>query len=123
MRRPADFAATVRRGPRSARATRGSVVVHLAPAPAADDEAGARGPLVGVVVSRAVGGAVERNLVKRRLRHALRELLAGVPAGARVVVRAQPGAARAPYAVLRADLAAALERVLAGPRRGAAHPR
>jgi ribonuclease P protein component len=125
MRRPADFAATVRRGPGASRAARGRVVVHLTTAAAAGrpEHAVATGehdqPLVGVVVSRSVGGSVVRTLVKRRLRHALRDALPALPAGARLVVRAQPGAAHIPYAVLREDLAAALERVLTHPRRAA----
>lgn len=62
----------------------------------------------GFVVSKAVGGAVTRNLVKRRLRALAAEgILAGLT-GADVVVRALPGAAEAPYARLRADLVAQL---------------
>ena len=63
--------------------------------------------LVGLVVSRAVGGAVERNQVKRRLRglmvHEVEQL-----DGALVVVRALPAAAGSTSADLCADLRAAL---------------
>ncbi len=51
-------------------------------------------PRVGFVVSKAVGNAVVRNRVKRRLRHLVATLDA--PAGARVVVRALPPAATNP---------------------------
>ena len=67
---------------------------------------------VGFVVSRAVGGAVVRNRVRRRLRHLVRDRLVDLPGGAVLVVRALPAAAGAPYDELRADLARCLERVL-----------
>lgn len=72
-------------------------------------------PKVGFVVSRAVGNAVTRNRVRRRLRHLAREHVVDLPAGALVVVRALPAAATAPYRRLAADLAAALGAVT--PRR------
>jgi ribonuclease P protein component len=62
----------------------------------------------GFVVSKAVGGAVTRNKVRRRLRHLVRDRLAGLPAGTTLVVRALPGAADASYARLGADLDAAI---------------
>lgn len=67
----------------------------------------------GFVVSRAVGGAVVRNQVRRRLRHLVRERLAALPAGATLVVRALPGAADTPYVRLGADLDAAIAAALA----------
>ena len=74
---------------------------------------------MGIVVSGKVGKAVVRNRVRRRLREALRALLAnGVRreachAGAAsfdLVVIARPSAADAGYAELRASLERALER-------------
>jgi ribonuclease P protein component len=50
----------------------------------------------GFVVSKAVGGAVTRNRVKRRLRHMLAAQLADQTKGVDVVVRALPAAATAP---------------------------
>jgi len=61
-------------------------------------------PRVGFVVSRAVGNAVIRNRVKRRLRHLVREHLASLPDSAVLVVRALPGAAAASSSELGADL-------------------
>ena len=58
-------------------------------------------PRVGFVVSKAVGNAVTRNRVKRRLRAIAAEHLGGLP-GADIVVRAQPAAAGASYAELHA---------------------
>ena len=67
---------------------------------------------VGFVVSKAVGNAVTRTLVKRRLRHLVRERLTELPAGALLVVRAQPAAADATYAELRDQLDRCLQRCL-----------
>jgi ribonuclease P protein component len=108
LRRRAEFAATIRGG---RRAGRGAVVVHLLlpdgePAPTR----------AGFVVSRAVGNAVVRNRVRRRLRHLVRGRLATLPAGADLVVRAQPGAARRDSSALGADLDAALAAVLGSGR-------
>lgn len=65
---------------------------------------------VGLVVSRAVGPAVVRTLVKRRLRHLVREHVASFPHGALVVLRAQPAAAGASYDDLGRELARGLRR-------------
>jgi ribonuclease P protein component len=84
------------------------VVLHLLEAA---DPAG--GPAqVGFVVSKAVGGAVVRNQVKRRLRHLARERHPSLPGSAVLVVRALPAAATASYADLGADLDRALGRLL-----------
>lgn len=64
----------------------------------------------GIVVSKAVGIAVVRNQVKRRLRAGLYEVGGKLPGG-RVVVRAQPLAASADFAALTADLEQCLDRL------------
>ena len=69
------------------------------------------GPRVGFVVSKAVGNAVVRNQVRRRLRHLVRERLPALPGTATLVVRALPGAAGASYGVLGRDLDTALRRL------------
>ena len=56
----------------------------------------------GFVVSKSVGGAVVRNLVKRRLRYLAAEALRIHPVGADVVVRALAPAATADFDQLRA---------------------
>jgi ribonuclease P protein component len=96
-----DFSRAVRDG---RRAGSGRMVVHLA-LRAADERR------AGFVVSRAVGAAVTRNRVKRRLRHLVRDRLDRVPPGGLLVVRALPAAAGASPAQLAADLDRLLRRV------------
>lgn len=67
---------------------------------------------MGFVVSKAIGNAVMRNRVKRRLRHLARERLTSLPGSAVLVVRALPAAAAAGYPDLGRDLDRALSRVL-----------
>ena len=103
------FRTAVRRG---RRAGSSSLVVHLW----VDPDAGDAPAAVGFTVSKAVGTAVVRNRVKRRLRHLVREQLAvldGLPGRPALVVRAQPAAAATSYAALAADLARCLQRVTA----------
>ena len=93
------------------RAGRTTLVVHLAVP--ADPVPGAEAPaLAGFVVSKAVGPAVVRTAVKRRLRHLVRARLELLPAGSRLVVRALPAAAAADSATLGADLDSALRKLL-----------
>jgi len=103
------FRTAVRRG---RRAGSSSLVVHLWVDPQSE-----RAPAsVGFTVSKAVGPAVVRNRVKRRLRHLVREqlpALAELPGSPSLVVRAQPAAASASYAALGADLVRCLQRVTA----------
>ena len=50
-------------------------------------------PKFGFVVAKTVGSAVQRNLVKRRSRAAIRERLSNFQAGESMVIRALPGLA------------------------------
>ena len=86
LRSSDDFRTTVRRGRRVGRPT---LVLHVLSRPDTICRA-------GFVVSKAVGGAVTRNRVKRRLRHMVAARLAGQTRGVDVVVRALPAAASAP---------------------------
>ncbi|WP_344263056.1 ribonuclease P protein component [Streptomyces sodiiphilus] len=123
LRRREDFATAVRRG---RRAGRPHLVVHLSRGTPRDRTVAHRDPHVsageapppraGFVVSKAVGNAVVRNRVQRRLRHLIRDRLSRLPAGSLVVVRALPGAGAASHDQLARDLDAALERLLGGVR-------
>ena len=105
LHRPADFTEVVRRG---RRASRPLVTVHALLATGAE-----LGPArAGLVVSKAVGGSVVRHAVSRRLRHLLRDRVAGLPAGSRVVLRAAAPAGTATSAALGADLDLALSSAL-----------
>jgi ribonuclease P protein component len=130
LRRSGDFAVAVRGGRRAAR---GAVVVHLTIATrtvpdelAEPARAGGISPpsRAGFVVSKAVGSAVVRNVVRRRLRHLVQDRLDALPPGSTLVVRALPGAAGLPYTRLAADLDAALNaaRTPRGARGGRPRP-
>ena len=104
------FRLAVRSGRRAGSST---VVVHLW----VDASAASLPVQVGFTVSKAVGNAVTRNRVKRRLRHLTREhlpALEGLSGRAALVVRALPPSAEASYDDLGADLARSLGRVVAG---------
>jgi ribonuclease P protein component len=102
LRRAGEFSVAIRSG---GRAGRGGLLVYIYFGPDASPHAAAR---AGLVVPKAVGSAVTRNTVRRRLRHLLRERLAALPAGTDVVVRVLPSAAQETYERLAADLDAAL---------------
>ncbi|RZS37596.1 ribonuclease P protein component [Herbihabitans rhizosphaerae] len=63
------------------------------------------------MVSKAVGNAVVRHRVSRRLRHLMRDRLGTLPAGAALVVRALPPSATASSRQLGKDIDAALRRL------------
>ncbi len=106
---PSSYRRVLRRGRR--RASRTVVVTLAPPAPAAAE---VPGPVrVGLVVSKAVGNAVVRNRVKRRLRHLAAARLGGLEPGTDLVVRALPASATASSARLGRDLDGCLERCLA----------
>lgn len=117
VRRGEEFARAIRAGRRSGRAC---LVAHLATADgpggsaAAIEQARTGHARAGFVVSKAVGNAVVRNRVRRRLRHLVAARLDRLPAGSILVVRALPPAAGADSARLGRELDAALERLTGG---------
>ncbi|MEO6990719.1 MAG: ribonuclease P protein component [Candidatus Baltobacteraceae bacterium] len=108
LRRPREFAAVRRRGRRERRSTIDVFAV---------DRPGAR-PRVGVTVGKAVGNAVIRNLVRRRIHGALAPLgEAGAAPAVDLVFIAAPAAATAPFARLAAEVASAVQRIALAPGR------
>lgn len=106
-----EFRQTIRKGNR---AGGGTVVVHvLGPNP---DTIASFAPRFGLVVSKAVGNAVTRHAISRKLRHILLDLVPEVPYGSLVVVRALPKAALASSKELSADVQRAYRK--ASRRRG-----
>ncbi|GIG54091.1 ribonuclease P protein component [Demequina activiva] len=95
----ADFRSAMRQGSRSGRAT---VVVYVV-------QTGDAESMAGFAVSKAVGGAVMRNRVKRRLRAIMAALLPTLPHGTAVVIRALPRSAEVDFARLRADVTDAVD--------------
>lgn len=87
MTRSAEFDATVRRG---VRAVQSDIVIHARH----ESDVGqpdARGPRIGLVVAKSVGGAVERHRVARRLRHVAKTMVDELAPEDRIVIRALPG--------------------------------
>ncbi|HEX4791721.1 MAG TPA: ribonuclease P protein component [Actinospica sp.] len=123
VRRGEEFARAIRAGRRSGRAC---LVAYLAAdgpegSAVAIDEARTGQPArAGFVVSKAVGNAVTRNRVRRRLRHLVAPRLAGLPHGSVLVIRALPPAAEADSAGLERELDAALKRLTGGGGHGRA---
>lgn len=93
-----DFRATMRRGVKVVGA---NTVTYVR-----SGESGAQARF-GFVVSKQVGNAVRRNLVRRRLKAACFELVAGGYSSADLVIRALPAASDASWQTLRAEVARA----------------
>lgn len=128
----ADFSRTVRRGQRIGRR---DLVVHAfvhsydwargddgLAVPTSPRDPAAAGPLVrvggprfGLIVSKAVGSAVIRHRVARRLRHMCATIIDELPADTDIVIRALPGAATADQAELARQLRSGLRKLGLAP--------
>lgn len=103
MTRSAEFGLTVSRGTKAAQP---DLVLYTRA-----DKAGDPGPRIGLVVSKAVGNAVQRHRVSRRLRHAARTILHELDPEDRVVIRALPSSRNAISPRLEAELRTALQKI------------
>jgi len=111
MTRSTEFGATVNRGVRAAQP---DIVVHACRCAASDG-----GPKVGLVVSKSVGGSVQRHRVARRLRHVARSVIDDLQPADRIVIRALPSSRYAVSVRLEQQLRVALKKahLLDGARR------
>ena len=105
MTRPDEFRAVVRRG---RRVPTGHTVLHVLRRDSPQQESlsdASTGPArFGFIVTKAVGGAVTRNTVKRRLRAVGHAVLPSVAGGTDVVIRALPGSDEVPWATLHSEI-------------------
>ena len=101
--RPADFKSAVRTGRRFGTA---NMVVHVRTTAPGDPVR------FGFIITKAVGNAVTRNLVRRRLRSACRTALPTLGTGTDVVVRALPGLSESSWVSLQSEIADSLGRAV-----------
>jgi ribonuclease P protein component len=103
MTRSTDFDTTVKHGTRAAQR---DLVIYVR----RGDDPSADAPKVGLIVSRAVGSAVQRHRLARRLRHVARHVLDGRDGSEHIVIRALPTSRDVGSARLEEELRAGLRR-------------
>ncbi|HYI33823.1 MAG TPA: ribonuclease P protein component [Glaciibacter sp.] len=94
-----DYKAVVRKG---SRVSGPHTVMYLRRSPTASP---AR---FGFIVAKNVGGAVTRNLVRRRMKAVAYSLVSELEPGTDVVIRALPGAVAVPWSTLRSEITGAI---------------
>lgn len=95
-----DYRRLVRRGRRQTTAHAVLYLIH-------SDEISP--PRFGFIIAKTVGIAVNRNLVRRRLKAVAFEKLSGIAPGTEIVIRALPGAAQADWTSLHSEISDALD--------------
>ena len=119
----AEFEAVYRAGRR--RSSPQFAVFFRAQAPHPSREAGSRAEALaqaarfGISVKKALGGAVVRNRIRRRIREILRRNQSEIPAGWDIVIHPRSSVAGAPFAPLQAELVRLLQSL---PSTGGAGP-
>lgn len=108
MRTPEDYRATIRGG---ARARSHSLMLHFW-SPETADTADRASALVGFVVPKTVGNAVDRNRLRRQLRHLMRDRIKQLSPSEAIVIRVFPQARRKTSVQLGDDLDRALCKVI-----------
>lgn len=109
MTSPVQFRRTIKHGQRAGTRT---LVLHVWEDDGSVHIARQGGPRIGLVVSKAVGNAVVRHRVSRRLRHVCREFLGELEPQYDVVIRALPSSGTATSEQLARDMRKALAKVL-----------
>ncbi len=87
-----------------------SMTYFFAPRPDAGDNAPAR---VGLTAGRALGGAVERNRIKRRMREAVRKHWKQLPPGVDVILHPRRTALTMEFAALEREVGEIFDKVAA----------
>ena len=64
----------------------------------------------GFIVTKAVGNAVTRNRIRRRLRAVSREILPEIAPGSDIVIRALPGSPGVDWVTLHAEITESVKR-------------
>ena len=105
--RHADFQRVYKQGRRHFAAH--MTVFYLRRDNVARPPSGGNGPRVGLTVGRVLGGAVERNRIKRRLREAVRHNLGTLPGGVDVVINPKKSALTAEFVILHNEVARAFQ--------------
>jgi len=105
MKRSTEFDVTVKYGTRTVQP---DVIVYVQRG--SNREEGT-GPRVGLIIAKAVGSAVERHRVGRRLRHVVRTMLSDLHQSDQVVIRALPSSRHVSSAQLERQLRNGLRRV------------
>ncbi|MBW4779934.1 ribonuclease P protein component [Rhodococcus fascians] len=108
LHRARDFTVVMRRGRRMGRS---DLVVHAVARHEQGIASTVHRPRFGLIVSKAVGPAVTRHRVARRLRHICAEVIDGLAVNTDVVIRALPGAAHASSADLHVQLRSGLKKL------------
>lgn len=101
-----DYRNTVRRGRKSATA---HCVVYLRQQPSAEPGQ-VPPPRFGFIVSKAVGNAVTRNTIRRRLKAIAHANLDSVPPGTDVVIRALPSVVEAGWLILHDEITRVMDK-------------
>ncbi len=73
------------------------------------DDTPMAGPRVGVTVGRVLGGAVERNRIKRRVREAVRASLSGLALPVDIVINPKKSARTKDFSILQKEVARAFD--------------
>lgn len=74
-----------------------------------DPENADRGPRIGTTVGRVLGGAVDRNRIKRRTREAIRQHLAELPFAVDVVINPKKNILKAEFVDIEQEVARAFQ--------------
>lgn len=109
MRRSSDFNTAVKYGRRTAQP---DIVLHSRVLTGASgDDTTRQEPLVGLVIAKSVGTAVQRHRVARQLRHICRGMLDELYPAEQLVIRARPSSRHAASAQLERQLRVGLRGV------------